>query len=231
MSKPITSPCETFMDKKNVVLVGAGSGIAPFLPLVDEIIRFDLGKTHNYNFNSATLIFIAREGEQVSWISTYLFHLMSTDFINSFLNIRIYITLQKDLETVPSFLFWRAFLLICKNNIQVKFEEGGEGGEEQNENVDIEENGTPQPNEDKSRKSNIESEKLHTMNFETSPVSIKFGRPNFTTICKHLVNQDEGKYYVYACVPEVLADHLHYIFTKMKKETGTTFKLILESFY
>ncbi len=130
------------MDQKNVVLIGAGSGIAPFLPLVEEIIRFDLGKTHHYNFNSATLIFIAREGEQVSWISNYLLHLLSTDFINSFLNIRIFITLKKNSENVPSFLFWRAFLLICKHNIHLNFNGEDEKMEleEEDEKVDIEDN-------------------------------------------------------------------------------------------
>lgn len=112
MSRPIFSPSESFMDKKSIVMIGAGSGIAPFLPLVEEIIRFDLGKTHQYNFNTATLIFIAREGEQVSWISNYLLHMISTDYINTFLNIHIYITLKKNSETIPSFLFWRALLLI-----------------------------------------------------------------------------------------------------------------------
>lgn len=108
MSPPITSPSESFMDKRNIILIGAGSGIAPYLPMFEEIIRFDEGKSNKYNFNSATVVFIAREGEQVSWISNYLHHLLSSDFINSFLNIRIYITLKKNSETVPSFLFWRA---------------------------------------------------------------------------------------------------------------------------
>jgi len=158
------------------VLIGAGSGIAPFLPLVEEIIRFDLGKTHKYNFNSATLIFIAREGEQVSWISNYLLHLLSTDFINSFLNIRIYITLKKNSENVPSFLFWRAFLLICRNNIHVKIEE-------EKEKADAEDNSISQcAEENKNEYQRQESEKLQTIPLDSSPVTIKFGRPNFTKI-------------------------------------------------
>ncbi|CAI2381024.1 unnamed protein product [Moneuplotes crassus] len=224
ISKPITSTCETFIGK-NVVLVGAGSGIAPFLPLVDEIIRFDLGKSHSYDFNSCTLIFIAREGEQVSWISNYLLHLISTDFINSFLNIQIYITLKKNSETVPSFLFWRAFLLICKNNIEMNFEEPKENSKSSIHSVSC------NVEEIKSNKTPLESEKLHTFTFETSPVTLKFGRPNFTKICNRLVAKNEPKYDIYACVPKVLANHLHYVFVKMKKETGIVFNLILESFY
>ena len=85
------------------------------------MIRFDTGKSNNYRFNSATMIFIAREGEQVSWISNYIFHLISSNFVNRFFNIRIYVTLKKNSETVPSFLFWRALLLIYKRNTSMKF--------------------------------------------------------------------------------------------------------------
>lgn len=76
ISLPIMSPSESFMTKKNVILIGAGSGIAPYLPLFEEIIRLDKGKNHQYNFRNVILVFIAREGEQVSWVSTYLLHLL-----------------------------------------------------------------------------------------------------------------------------------------------------------
>jgi hypothetical protein len=36
---PISSPSCSFIDRKNVILVGAGSGIAPFLPLLEEIVK------------------------------------------------------------------------------------------------------------------------------------------------------------------------------------------------
>jgi hypothetical protein len=112
MSRPITSPSETMMDRKNVVLVGAGSGISPFLPLLEEIVRLDKGKSNAYNFDKAYLIIIAREGEQISWISNFIFHILSSSFLQSILKIEIYITMDKELETLPSFLFWRALLLI-----------------------------------------------------------------------------------------------------------------------
>ncbi|CAI2380621.1 unnamed protein product [Moneuplotes crassus] len=224
ISRPITSACEAY-DNKNVVLVGAGSGIAPFLPLVDEIIRFDQGKSHSYDFKSATLVFIAREGEQVSWISNYILHLLSTDIVTSFFNIKIYITLKRNSETVPSFLFWRAFLLICKNNIDMNFEEDKENENEDNNSISC------RLEELKGPRNNLDSENLQTISSDTSPISIKFGRPNFTKICKELIAKNELKYDVYACVPKVLANHLHYVFAKMKKESGVVFNLILESFY
>ena len=173
------------MDRRNIVLIGAGSGIAPYLPLLEEMIRFDTGKSHNYNFNSATLIFIAREGEQVSWISNYLFHLLSGDFVNSFLNIQIYITLKKNSETVPSFLFWRSLLLIYKRNITMKF--------------------IPEKNNQKNASNIIENnyqnqneiERLNSLQLDDSSVLIKFGRPNFIKIFRHLASKGEKNYHVY----------------------------------
>ena len=168
MSLPIFSASQTYMDRRNIVLIGAGSGIAPYLPLLEEIIRFDTGKSHNYNFNSATLIFIAREGEQVSWISNYLFHLLSGEFMNNFLNIRIYITLKKNSETVPSFLFWRSLLLIYKKNISLKFLPDQNESKREGGNL-IENNDQAHP----------EGARLNSLQLDDSSVTIKFGRPNF----------------------------------------------------
>jgi predicted ferric reductase len=79
ISKACSTPNDTFMEKDNVILIGAGSGISPYLPLLEEVIREDKGKSNKFKFKSARLIFIAREGEQVSWISNYLFHIIESD--------------------------------------------------------------------------------------------------------------------------------------------------------
>ena len=84
ISKPCPTPCETFMDRKNLILIGAGSGIAPFLPFLEEVIRHEKGKEDSLLNNtkylqSCLLVFVAREGEQVSWVSNYLFHLLSSE--------------------------------------------------------------------------------------------------------------------------------------------------------
>jgi len=221
MSLPIYSPSQTFMDRSNVVLIGAGSGIAPYLPLLEEIIRFDIGKPHNYNFNSATLVFIAREGEQISWISNYLFHLLSSNFVNSFLNIRIYVTLKKNSETVPSFLFWRALMMIYKKHVNIRLERENEDNKDESSlNMHNGRKISPHP----------EGDRLNTLQFEDSPVSIKFGRPNFFKIFRYLASKGEKLYHVYLCGPEILHNHMYSIVHQVKKETNVTFKLSVEQF-
>lgn len=199
-------------------MIGAGSGIAPYLPLLEEIIRFDNGKSNKYDFNSATLIFIAREGEQVSWISNYLFHFLSTDFINSYLKIKIYITLKKNSETVPSFLFWRSLVLTTRQNVNqqtVKEEE------KEDNKVEI---------MHRNDASGLINSQTNKDSHSSSAVQINFGRPDFTEVFKELAGKKEKLYNVYACVPEVLSNHLHTIIYDIKKETGVKFKLTLEEF-
>lgn len=142
-------------------MVGAGSGISPYLPLLEEVIRIDQGKSHMYNFDSARLIFIAREGEQISWVSNYLFHIISSKCVIPTLKFDIYITLEKNVKTLPSFLFWRAFLLIglskqiCGRSKQLVMPSF------------------------KYDQTNTFIEKL---NEEECPVKVMFGRPDFKAI-------------------------------------------------
>lgn len=178
------------MSKKDIVLVGAGSGIAPYLPILEEIIRFDRGKSHNYQFDSATLVFIAREGEQISWLSNYLFHLLSSDNIKTTLNIKIFITLKKDLETLPSFLFWRALLLTQRHNIKLYLEKQDSLKANQNsQSVDM------NPHIDNSSNDQSPLQDLFQNKF---PVSIKFGRPDFLKLFKHIASVKKPIYNVYA---------------------------------
>jgi len=39
ISRPITSPSDLALNYKNVILIGAGSGIAPFLSIMDHLIH------------------------------------------------------------------------------------------------------------------------------------------------------------------------------------------------
>ena len=112
ISRACATPNDTFIDKKNVILVGGGSGISPYLPLLEEAIRSAKGKDNNFHFESAKVIFLARDGEQISWISNYIFHLINAEISHPLLEVFVYITLQTELRSIPSFLFWRAFLLI-----------------------------------------------------------------------------------------------------------------------
>jgi ferredoxin-NADP reductase len=79
----------------NVILIGAGSGIAPFLSLLEEVMLQDKGENHSYKFESAYLIFVARSGEQVSWVSNYLSHMLNSDCMLPELKFQIYITMEK----------------------------------------------------------------------------------------------------------------------------------------
>ena len=100
ISNPCPTPCETFMERENLIMIGAGSGIAPFLPFLEEAMRLDKGKENNYlaqnqNFwKSCFMIFVAREGEQISWVSNYLFHLLTTEWMIPQFEFYIYITMK-----------------------------------------------------------------------------------------------------------------------------------------
>lgn len=221
LSRPVTSASESLMSKKNVILVGAGSGIAPYLPLLEEIFKYDRGKTNQYKFKNATLVFIAREGEQVSWISNYVFHILSCDSMSAFLNIRIYITLEKNSETIPSFLFWRALLLIFKDKVKIQVIQ-----KENEENKEVRPRRDPAaPNINGS----LESSSFHSKFSDFSPVSIKFGRPDFRKILQHHADMNENQFDVYACGPDILSNHLYYVCYEMSKKTKTKFKLIVDT--
>ena len=112
ISRACATPNDTFIGRKNIVLVGAGSGISPYLPLLEEVIRKDKGEKVKYDFESAKVIFVAREGEQISWVSNYLFHVLNSACISNHVEFNVFITLNKNDETLPSFLFWRAFTLL-----------------------------------------------------------------------------------------------------------------------
>ena len=63
-----------------------------------------------------------------------------------------------------------------------------------------------------------------------APVKIKFGRPNFDKIFRDAADVGEKEFHVYSCVPDILADHLHYVGYNIGKETGVKFRLNFESF-
>ena len=148
-------------------MIGAGSGISPYLPLLEEVILKDEGASHRLKFNSSKLIFVAREGEQISWVSNFLFHILNSKSIIPSLEFTIFITLDKHLKSIPSFLFWRAFLLI---GLKTK----------------INESSTKQSNKVFMRFEN-ESKLNESNDQEQLPIKISFGRPNFQAIFKSTI--------------------------------------------
>ena len=78
ISRPITSPAESAIYHKNLILIGMGSGIAPYLSLVeeqsnllDDICQLNKKKTVRA-FNWAHIIFVVWSNDEISWISHYL---------------------------------------------------------------------------------------------------------------------------------------------------------------
>lgn len=120
VSRPISAPFQSASYRNNLVLVGAGSGIAPFLAFMEEQQRVaqELSK-ENYevfreitfnNFDQAHLVFICRENDQLSWISSFLQTIILSKTLNKKIKVHLYLTLKKNAKTLPSFLFWRAII-------------------------------------------------------------------------------------------------------------------------
>ena len=209
ISRAWATPNDTFISRKNVVMIGAGSGISPYLPLLEEVIKNDQGVSNMFQYESAKLIFVAREGEQISWVSNFLFHVLSSKWMIPTLEFNIYITLEKNLKTLPSFLFWRAFLLIglskklwgiknkLKSNLIFRYN---------NDRKYIEDN-----------------------EWELLPIKISFGRPDFQSIFKSRIKPNQKEIYVYSTTSPSLNDLLFETTIKASKETKTKFHHIYES--
>lgn len=189
-------------------MIGAGSGISPYLPLLEEVIRADKGKDNNFNFESAKLIFIAREGEQISWISNYLFHIIESEWMIPKLEFNIFITLDKNLKTLPSFLFWRAFLLISLSK-QI-----------------CTRNNRPRLPSIKYDKTDMF---IHKDEFDHSPLKVLFGRPNFENIFKSVIRPNLKKVHIYSTTSPGVNDVIFNTAKKVSRDTGVKFKHIYES--
>jgi hypothetical protein len=208
ISRACSTPNDTFIDRKNVIMIGAGSGISPYLPLLEEVIRDDTENKNKFHFESARLVFVAREGEQISWISNYLFHIINAPWIITKLEFNIFLTLDKNLKVLPSFLFWRAFLLIslskqvCGRNKK---------------------NPLPTFKYDPTKTFIDKSE------FDESPIKVLFGRPNFEMLFKSMITPGCKKVHVYSTSSVGLNKVLFDTASKLSKETGVKFKHVYES--
>jgi predicted ferric reductase len=220
ISNPCPTPWETFMERKNLILVGAGSGIAPFLPFLEEAIRLEQGKSNVLSQSkycqSCFLIFVAREGEQISWVSNYLFHMLKSECVIPQFEFYIYITMNKNWETLPSFLFWRALLLIGFTN-RLCFRRKGSG-----------------------RATSVLAKITEEEILETGPIKIRFGRPDFLKLFQDNIQKFDKKWYAYACkkisTPFInvlgttpkLNNHLYKIFHHLNQTTDVKFSYTVE---
>ena len=209
ISRAWATPNDTFISRKNVVMIGAGSGISPYLPLLEEVIKNDQGMASMLKFESVKLVFVAREGEQISWVSNFLFHVLSSKWVIPELEFSIYITLEKNLKTLPSFLFWRAFLLIglSKQIWGIKNES------------------TPRLfYQDGNDNKNIDKDEIKKLSLK-----IIFGRPRFRTLLKNWVKPNLKEMYVYSTTSPLLNEYLFDATINTSKDTGIKIYHIYES--
>ena len=171
VSDAISAPAEMATQRKRIAMIGAGSGIAPFLAFLDDQqIKAEggrkndgvLAKSYKEEFRgckNAHLILASRDADQFTWISPYLDRIMRKDVIFDKIQLHLYLTSTK-CNTLPSFLFWRAFLL----------------------------------RERKRRSGFVKSANP----IVGSNIELNVGRPNFERILKDIHFSNPGNFYVYA---------------------------------
>ena len=122
ISKAISAPAETAVNRRRLILIGAGSGIAPFLAMLDDQqhaaqgrisrrdgVSEDFVEEFKYT-EKAHLVFISRDADQFSWLSPYIDKIMASRSFNRKLVLHLYLTRVK-YTSIPTFLFWRAFMM------------------------------------------------------------------------------------------------------------------------
>lgn len=145
-------------------MIGAGSGIAPFLAFLDEEqIQTEYSKNTSFRLNKYTdyekahLVFISRDVDQFSWISPYLDKILEGESIDSLkkLKLHIFLTMKKKIDTLASFLFWRSFKLYEARKLE-------------------------------STAKDIEGGSIYVNPLTDGPVQITLGRPNFDKLFKEI---------------------------------------------
>ena len=110
ITRPITAPAETAVYHKNIILIGAGSGIAPYLSLLDEqsymadeLCDLNSKRKHFRAFTRCHVIFIVRSSDEISWISNFISKMLNKSAVNSKIQFHIYLTQRKKLQNFLSF--------------------------------------------------------------------------------------------------------------------------------
>lgn len=151
---PISAPAVGSLNKKNVIFIGSGVGISPYLVFLDEYLQI-LKKTripknidkerqilmkitnnskigseinysklgiknhpHNKNiksffedFEKIGFYYVARNLDQLTWISYYIHKLYKYGYDSEKLDIKLFLTTKppKKIKNLEDFLFWRAY--------------------------------------------------------------------------------------------------------------------------
>ena len=202
VSSSISAPAEMAANRRKLIMVGAGSGIAPFLAFLDDqqikaeggrIKDGELAKSYREEFalcEKAHLILTSRDADQFSWMSPYLDRIMSNDRISDKIELHLYLTSTK-CNTLSSFLFWRAFLL----------------------------------------KQNLKSSLSQTKNpIVGSSIHINIGRPKFEHIINDIHHRESGDFYVYVCAPDFIINPVMKAWNKISKESEDNYLIRYEIF-
>jgi hypothetical protein len=203
VSKSVSAPAEMAQRRKRIILIGAGSGIAPFLALLDDQQVAaeggrkrdgELAKSYIEEYkhtDKAHLILTSRDADQFSWLSPYMDRILSEDAISDKIVLHLYLTSTK-CNTLPSFLFWRAFLL-----------------------------------REQKKKQGL----LHSVNpIVGSNTTLNVGRPNFEKIIAEIHAKQAGDFFCYACAPMIIVNQAMAACNKISEEGKDTFTLRYEIF-
>lgn len=203
VSKPVSAPAEMAANRRRIILIGAGSGIAPFLAFLDDqqvkaeggrMRDGELAKSYVEEFRSTEkchLILTSRDADQFSWLSPYLDRIMRKDTIFEKIQLHLYLTSTK-CNTLPSFLFWRSFLL-----------------REQKKKAGLSHSANP---------------------IVGSSISLNVGRPNFEKIIADINKRDPGDFFCYACAPDIIVNQAMAACNKITAEGKDTYTLRYEIF-
>jgi hypothetical protein len=203
VSKPVSAPAEMAAKRRRIILIGAGSGIAPFLAFLDDqqvkaeggrMKDGELAKSYKEEYRStekAHLILTSRDADQFSWLSPYLDRIMQKDSLSDKVELHLYLT-STNCESLPSFLFWRSFLL-----------------REQKKRAGFGHSANP---------------------IVGSSVNLNVGRPNFEKIIGDIHKRQPGDFFVYACAPDIIVNQAMAACNTINKEGKDTFMLRYEIF-
>ncbi|CAI2386301.1 unnamed protein product [Moneuplotes crassus] len=204
VSRAVSAPAEMAARRKRIILIGAGSGIAPFLAFLDDqqiaaeggrkTVGGGVSKTYKEEFRStekAHLILTSRDADQFSWLSPYIDRIMNSQSFSDKVHLHLYLTSTK-CNSLPSFLFWRAFL----------------------------------------KRQELKSRNLiHSVNsIMGSNITLNVERPDFEKIIEEINVTDPGDFFCYVCASDIIVNQAKVACNQINKRGKHTYVLKYEHF-
>ncbi|CAI2386629.1 unnamed protein product [Moneuplotes crassus] len=204
VSRAVSAPAEMAARRKRIILIGAGSGIAPFLAFLDDqqiaaeggrkTVGGDVSQIYKEEFRStekAHLILTSRDADQFSWLSPYIDRIMSSKKFSDKVHLHLYLTSTK-CNSLPSFLFWRAFLK--RQEMKTKH-------------------------------------LLHSGNLIMgSNITLNVERPNFEKIIEEINVTDPGNFFCYVCASDMIVNQAKAACSLINRKGKDTYVLKYEHF-